>query len=308
MGRWSARLAPLFAAFADIRGGGRVLDVGCGTGILCRILLDLDRHIEVVGIDPAASYIDYACRSARSRRARFQVGTAEMLPFVDAAFDNALALLILQELPDAPRALREMARVTRRGGCVAACKWDFGKGLPMLSLFWDAAEAVSFEAVAGYRAAKGTRPDYPGPKELAALWRACGLTEVRTAALDINMEFASFEDFWLPFPWGGDAALCFCARLKRCKSGRGCDAPARDAGSEIWRRFVHSSCARLGCGRGRDRPLRQRGRPRCDPRMGSLGDPGRLRDRTPADHFRKSVRRRSKLPCFEENSGSASDR
>ena len=127
MGRWSARLAPLFAAFADIRGGGRVLDVGCGTGILCRILLDLDRHIEVVGIDPAASYIDYVCRSAWSRRARFQVGTAEMLPFVDAAFDNALALLILQELPDAPRALREMARVTRRGGCVAACKWDLAR-------------------------------------------------------------------------------------------------------------------------------------------------------------------------------------
>jgi SAM-dependent methyltransferase len=141
---------------------------------------------------------------------RFQVGTAEALAFADAAFDAALALLVVQELVDSPRAVREMARVTRRGGCVAACKWDFGNGLPMLSLFWQAAEAVSPDAVARYRASKGIRPDYPGPDELAALWRDSGLSEVRTVALGITMEFASFEDFWLPF-LGGATALCVFA-------------------------------------------------------------------------------------------------
>jgi SAM-dependent methyltransferase len=211
MGRWSARLAPLFAAFAGIRSGGRVLDVGCGTGVLSRALIDLGPDIEVVGIDPAASYVDWASRSVLSPHARFQVGTAEMLSFADAAFDAALALLILQELADPPRAVREMARITRRGGCVAACKWDFGNGIPMLSLFWQAAEAVSADAVARYRASKGTRPDDPGPDELAALWRGSDLTEVRTATLGITMEFASFEDFWLPFQ-GGATALCVFAR------------------------------------------------------------------------------------------------
>lgn len=211
MGRWSARLAPLFAAFASSDSGERVLDVGCGTGILSRALLDLAPNIEVIGIDPTASYVDWACRSLRSPRVRFQVGTVEALAFADAAFDAALALLVVQELADPPRAMREMARVTRRGGCVAACKWDFGHGLPMLSLFWHAAEAVSPDAVARYRANKGIRPDYAGPDELAALWRDSGLSEVRTVALDITMEFTSFEDFWLPF-LGGATALCVFAR------------------------------------------------------------------------------------------------
>jgi ubiquinone/menaquinone biosynthesis C-methylase UbiE len=148
MGRWSARLAPLFAAFAGIRSGERVLDVGCGTGILSQAVIDLAPDLEVIGIDPAASYVDWACRSLRSPRVRFQVGTAEALSFTDATFDAALALLVVQELADPPRAVREMARVTRRGGRVAACKWDFGNGLPMLSLFWHAAEAVSPDAVA----------------------------------------------------------------------------------------------------------------------------------------------------------------
>jgi len=211
MGRWSARLASPFVAFAGMRSGERVLDVGCGTGILSRALIDLAPDIEVVGIDPAASYVDWASRSVLSPRVWFQVGTAEMLSFTDAAFDAAMALLVLQELADAPRAVREMARITRRGGCVAACKWDFGNGLPMLALFWQAAETVSSDAVARYRASKSTRPEYRGPDdELAALWQS-SLTKVRTAALSITMEFASFEDFWLPF-LGGATALCVFAR------------------------------------------------------------------------------------------------
>src|SRR5262249_3135515 len=130
-----------------------------------------------------------------------------------------------QELADAPRAVREMARITRRGGCVAACKWDFGNGLPMLALFWQAAETVSSDAVARYRASKGTRPEYRGPDdELAALWQS-SLTKVRTAALSITMEFASFEDFWLPF-LGGATALCGFARdLNNLNQGRGAARP-----------------------------------------------------------------------------------
>src|SRR5947207_11941242 len=172
MGRWSARLAPRFAAFAGIRSGERVLDVGCGTGNLSRALIDLAPNIDVIGIDPAASYVDWASRSLRSPRVRFQVGTVEALAFADAAFDAALALLVVQELVDSPRAVREMARVTRRGGYVAACKWDFGNGLPMLSLFWQAAEAVSPDAVARYRASKGSRPDRSEERRVGKGWRS----------------------------------------------------------------------------------------------------------------------------------------
>src|SRR5207248_2976707 len=126
--------------------------VGCGTGILTRALLDLTPEIQVVGIDPAASYVEHARRSVPSPRAGFEIGVADVLPFGDGALDATLALLVLQEFPDAARAVREMARVTRSGGTVAACKWDFRNGMPMLSLFWQAAEAVAPEAVARPRA------------------------------------------------------------------------------------------------------------------------------------------------------------
>jgi hypothetical protein len=108
-----------------------------------------------------------------------------------------MALLVLQEIDDPVRAVREMARVTRRGGPVAACLWDFQDGMPMFSLFWQAAEAVAPEAVARRRAERP--PSRLGLQALAELWSGAGLTEVRTTGLESSQEFSSFEDFWLPF-------------------------------------------------------------------------------------------------------------
>lgn len=67
----------------------------------------------------------------------FEVGDALEIPFIDDSFDATLSLLILQELSDAPLALREMRRVTQLGGLVVASQWDFAKGMAMLALFWD---------------------------------------------------------------------------------------------------------------------------------------------------------------------------
>ena len=107
-----------------------------------------------------------------------------------------MALLVLQEFDDPGRAVREMARTTRRGGTVAACLWDF-QDMPMFSLFWQAAEAAAPAAVARRRAERP--PSRPGLQALAELWTGAGLTEVRTADLELSQEFSSFEDFWLPF-------------------------------------------------------------------------------------------------------------
>jgi SAM-dependent methyltransferase len=197
MGHWSARLAPLFAGFAGIRDGQRVLDVGCGTGSLSRTLLASGKAIDVVGVDPTEDYISFARQGIADSRATFQVSTAETLPFPDGSFDAAMALLVLQEFDDPGRAVREMARTTRRGGTVAACLWDFLQGMPMFSLFWQAAEATAPEAVARRRAEQP--PNRPGLRALAELWTGAGLAEVRTAGLELSQEFSSFEDFWLPF-------------------------------------------------------------------------------------------------------------
>jgi SAM-dependent methyltransferase len=197
MGRWSARLAPLFVRFADVRDGQRILDVGCGTGSLSRALLAAGEAISVVGVDPAEDYVSFARQHAADSRATFHVGAAESLPFPDESFDGALALLVLQEFEDPARAAREMARTTRRGGVVATCLWDFVDGMPMTSLFWQAADAVAPAMVARRRAERP--PVRLGLQDLGELWRAADLSAVRTTYLELSQEFASFADFWQPF-------------------------------------------------------------------------------------------------------------
>jgi ubiquinone/menaquinone biosynthesis C-methylase UbiE len=119
MGRWSERY----------------LDVGAGTGVLGRAVVARFGAAEVVGIEPAETFVTYARDTHSSPRLRFQVGDAEAIGFSDDSFDGALALLILQELPDAPLAVSEMVRVTHHGGTVAASQWDFRDGFPFLSHF-----------------------------------------------------------------------------------------------------------------------------------------------------------------------------
>jgi ubiquinone/menaquinone biosynthesis C-methylase UbiE len=134
MGRWSAGLAPAFLRFAQVKDGQHVLDVGCGTGVLNRAIISSGASVRVTGVDPSAEYLAFAVRGARADRTRFQVGSGEALPFADGTFDAALAMLVLQDFDEPARAVREMARVTRPEGVVAACIWDFEHGLPMLLL------------------------------------------------------------------------------------------------------------------------------------------------------------------------------
>src|SRR5262249_19756386 len=213
MGRWSARLAPLFVDFAGVIDGQHVLNVGCGTGSLTRALLASGHATRVAGVDPVADYVSFARQATPSSRAEFTVAPGQTLAFGSGTFDAALALLVLQDVFDPNGTAVEMARVTCRGGPVAACQWDFRDGLPMLSLMWQAAEAVAPEAVSRYRAERPISPcARAAPEELAEIWLDVGLSEVRTARLDILMEFCSFDDFWLPFLGGPTAPTFFCRR------------------------------------------------------------------------------------------------
>lgn len=195
LGPWSFALAPRFIDFAGVRDGDRVLDVGTGTGSLARTLAASRSCAEVVGMDPSAPYIEFARRSTTEPHVRFEVGDAMSLPCEDGYFDKTLAQLVLNAIPDAQSAVMEMRRVTKAGGTVAACVWASGGENEREQIFWGAATALD-------PAAKRRRESvgrYGLEGRLSALWVECRLKEVKEAALVISADFASFEDFWLPY-------------------------------------------------------------------------------------------------------------
>lgn len=202
MGRWSALLAKPFADFAELPETGRMLDVGCGAGALTDALLSFGRNRTVVGIDPSMQYVEFCRARFSAARSRFAPGDAMAIPFEKGCFDAVLSLLILQEIPDAAAAAREMCRVARPGGRVAACQWHFAGGLPMLGLFWEAAVETLDDAATRATAASEMEVAYPEERDLRRLWETSRLVDVRTRLLETSMNFSGFDDYWAPFTSG----------------------------------------------------------------------------------------------------------
>lgn len=194
MGRWSRRLAPLLIDFAGVTAGERVLDVGCGTGSLTFVLAQNPRIGAVQGVDYSPVYVEYARERAHDPRVGFQVGDACALPFADGSFDHSLSSLALQFIPDPDRAVREMRRVTRSGGTVAATTWDTRGGLVIFRMFFDIAAVLDPDANE-LRAKACTRP-MSRSGGMANAWRGVGLVDVVQESLTIRMDYPSFVDFW----------------------------------------------------------------------------------------------------------------
>jgi SAM-dependent methyltransferase len=207
MGRWSRRLAQKFATFAQLKDAHRVLDVGCGTGALATAILEQAPNAEVVGIDPSATFVEHA-RAHAPQAARFEVGDAQHLPFADKSFDAACACLVLNFIPDQRAAVAEMRRVVRDGGTIAAVVWDHANGMTMLKTFWDVADALD----PGPRAIEEPQPmlDRDG---LEHLWQEQALHGISTEPLAVDMDFASFADYWEPFGLGQGPAGAYLAQL-----------------------------------------------------------------------------------------------
>ena len=207
MGRWSSRLAPLLVKFAGVRDADSVLDVGSGTGALAFAVAGAVPTARIMGVDPSAAYVAHAQTRAPNDRVRFVVGDAQQLQLADDTFDRVLSLLVVNFIPDPAKALREMIRVTRPDGVIAAAVWDYGEEMQMLRVFWD--EAVARDPTAAARDERNMPLCRPG--ELAALWRAHGLAQVEELPLTIQLSFASFDDYWSPFLGGQGPAGAYVA-------------------------------------------------------------------------------------------------
>ena len=205
MGRYSVLLSPQLADLAEVRGGQRVLDVGCGPGALTAELVARLGPAAVSAVDPSEPFVE----AARKRNPEVEVlrASAEQLPFPDRIFDTALAQLVVHFMSDPIAGLAEMRRVTRKGGVVAACVWDHAGGQGPLSLYWRAAHDLDPDIEDESR--------LPGAREghLAELFEAAGLRGIEETTLSADLEHPSFEEWWEPFTLGVGPAGSYLAGL-----------------------------------------------------------------------------------------------
>ncbi len=194
MGRYSRVLSPAFADFAGVRAGRRVLDVGCGPGALTTELVHRLGPSSVAAVDPSEPFV--AAARARHPGVDVQLSSAEDIPHPDAAFDVAMAQLVVHFMRDPIAGLTEMARVTQPDGLVAACVWDFAGERAPISAFWQAAREGDAEV--------HDESDLAGAREghLKELFEAAGLQDVEETALLVSVEHESFDDWWEPFELG----------------------------------------------------------------------------------------------------------
>ena len=205
MGRFSEPLASVFADHGGVRQGQRVLDVGCGPGALTAELVSRCGPAAVAAVDPSPPFV--AAVGARLPGVDVRLAPAEQLPYDDDSFDAALAELVVHFMADPVAGLREMTRVTRPGGTVAACVWDHGGEGGPLSLFWRAARDLD-PAAPGEGDLAGSREG-----QLAALCVEAGLPDLDVTSLTVEVAMPSFDEWWEPFTLGVGPAGDYVGRL-----------------------------------------------------------------------------------------------
>jgi SAM-dependent methyltransferase len=205
MGQFSEPLAAHFADVAGVRRGQRVLDVGCGPGALTAELVSRAGADAVSAVEPSASFA--AAVHERLPGVDVRQSAAERLPFPDGAFDAAMAQLVVHFMTDPVLGLREMSRVVKPGGVVAACVWDHAGGRGPLTAYWRAVRELD--------PAADDESDLAGVREghLAELFAQAGLGAAQVTTLTVRVRQAGFESWWEPMTLGVGPAGAYLASL-----------------------------------------------------------------------------------------------
>ena len=215
VGRYGSELARGLMRLAGVRRGDRVLDVGCGTGLLTAELATVVGGDRVAAVDPSGPFVEASRQRVPAADVRLAV--AEDLPFDDAAFDCALSQLVVNFMTDPFAGVLEMRRVTRPGGTVAACVWDYAGDMTLLRTFWDAAIALDPAAAP---LDEGVSMPHCEPGGLRALWESAGLDDVGSHELKPSVRYAGFDELWAPMTTGVAPSGAYVVSL---------DEPSREA-------------------------------------------------------------------------------
>jgi SAM-dependent methyltransferase len=176
---------------AGIRTGDRVLDVGCGTGVLAREAHGrVGQEGQVVGLDLNEGMLAVAARS--EPKIEWRLGDAASLPFEDASFDVVVSQFALMYFPDRVASLREMWRTLASEGCLAIAAWaplDHARGYQILvdiaarQCGGEAADVLAAPFVLGDQA------------ELAQLLVSSGISGAKVTLHEGSIRFPSAREF-----------------------------------------------------------------------------------------------------------------
>lgn len=216
VGRWSRQVAPEFLSWLSVPSGRRWVDVGCGTGALSTAIAERCSPASLAGIEPSDGYRE-AARKNLAGRSVLHPGSATAIPLGDASADVAVSGLVLNFVPDPHAALLEMARVTGKGGTIAAYVWDYAGKMELMRYFWDAAVALDPAAA---KLDEGVRFPLCQPEALAARFAGAGLKDIEVRAIDIPTRFPNFDDYWQPFLGGQGPAPGYAMALDEAARAR----------------------------------------------------------------------------------------
>ncbi|HEY2373443.1 MAG TPA: class I SAM-dependent methyltransferase [Gaiellaceae bacterium] len=219
MGRFSTRLAPVFADFAGIERGDRVLDVGAGTGALTAELVR--RGADVAAVDPSPEFA--ATLQTRFPDIDARQGAAEELPWQDESFDAALAQLVVAFMSDAPAGIAEMRRVVRPEGAVAICMWT-RDDMELLAAINRTQAVISPERSADVS-------PYRSPESARDLLGA----DAQLEQLTVDADYSGFDDFWSALDGGVGPAGVWLHSLSEVERAAARDELYRQVGEPTGR-------------------------------------------------------------------------